>query len=253
MFSWERLTTGLLDGIGLRSIKSKIIIFSLLAALIPSVVMGWLSYRNNRRSIDEKIDQELSSLTEHASRELDLWLKERLYDIRVLSNSYEVSENLETMTLPEQPERDRELARRRLGAYLESIGDRFTDYEEFIVVNPNGDVVASSSGASRVLQLEGDWLPRATDGETVVGDAYWDAAVQAGVMVIVEPILGPAGRFLGAMVAKIRFEQLDGILSAHAGDPSHEVYLLTRRGEVLISSRELESPFKSSRLEPMPR
>ena len=97
MFSWELATTGFLDAIGLRRIKIKIIAFALLATLIPSLTMGWLSYRNNRRAIDEKIVEELTNLTSHASRELDLWFRERRYEMKVLASSYEVSENLEKM------------------------------------------------------------------------------------------------------------------------------------------------------------
>ena len=52
VISWEQRTSRLFDGIGLRSIKSKITVFALLATLIPSVTMGWLSYHNNRRAID---------------------------------------------------------------------------------------------------------------------------------------------------------------------------------------------------------
>ena len=43
MFFWEQAITGFLDGIGLRSIKSKIIAFALFATLLPSVTMGWIS------------------------------------------------------------------------------------------------------------------------------------------------------------------------------------------------------------------
>ena len=89
LLSWEKATTGFFHVIGLRSIKSKIIVFALLASLIPSVTMGWLSYRNNRRAVDEKIAQELPNLTSHAARELDLWFKKHRYETRVFSSSYE--------------------------------------------------------------------------------------------------------------------------------------------------------------------
>ncbi|MCZ6695603.1 MAG: hypothetical protein O7A63_03585, partial [Acidobacteria bacterium] len=122
MFSWEQGTGRFLDGIGLRSIRSKIIVFALSATLIPSVTMGWLSYRNNRRAIDEKIVQELTSLTSHASRELELWLIERRYEMKVFSSSYEISENLEKLNRSETVEPARATALQRVAGYLESVG-----------------------------------------------------------------------------------------------------------------------------------
>jgi hypothetical protein len=58
----------------LKSIKTQIIVFALLATIIPSVTMGWLSYVQNREFLNEKIKQELRVVTSQVSRELDLWL-----------------------------------------------------------------------------------------------------------------------------------------------------------------------------------
>jgi hypothetical protein len=44
----------------LTSIKTKIIVFALLATIIPSVSMGWFSYVQNRKFLNDKIKQELS-------------------------------------------------------------------------------------------------------------------------------------------------------------------------------------------------
>jgi len=93
--SWEETISTFLDTFRLHSIKSKILVFALLATLIPSLTMGWLSYVQNKRSLTEKITEELRNVTSHTAREIDLWLKERFYDVRVFSSSYEVSENLE--------------------------------------------------------------------------------------------------------------------------------------------------------------
>ena len=77
MFSWEQSTGRFLDGIGLRSIRSKIIVFALLATLIPSVTMGWLSYRNNRGVIDGMIGQRLTGLSWSTGLSMDWWWRRR--------------------------------------------------------------------------------------------------------------------------------------------------------------------------------
>ncbi len=248
MVSWERATSGFLDRIGLQSIKSKIIVFALLATLIPSVTTGWLSYRNNRRAIDEQIVLELTSVTSHASRELELWLKERRYELRVLSSSYEVSENLEKLNRSGQVGRTKALALQRIEAYLGSIGEKFSDYEELVVLDARGNTLTSSMGRAVELNLTGNWFDRVQANETVIGNPYWDETFDVGVMIIVERIVAADGTFLGAMAAKINFDEINGILTSYAKNPSHELYLVTKKGEIVISSRKLDGPFMASEL-----
>ena len=119
----------------LRSIKSKIIVFALLATFIPSLTMGWLSYVKNRGILSEKITQELHSLTSHTARELELWLKERLYEERVFASSYVVSENLEKILRDDAASIQKTLALHRLKDYLKSVSEKFIDYEELLVVD----------------------------------------------------------------------------------------------------------------------
>jgi len=248
LFSWEKATNGFLDALGLRSIKLKIILFALLATLIPSLTMGWLSYRNNRWAIDEKVIQELTSLTTHASREISLWVKERRYEMKVLSSSYEVSENLAKLHGPEQAGQNKTAALRRLQDYLGSIGKKFADYQELFAIDRQGNVLASSAGPPGKLSLGREWLERIRTDEPIKVSAAWDEARHAGTMVIVEPIRSADGTFLGALGARVGFGEIEKILAGYTKESSQELYVMTRQGEILISSRPLDGPFMTSKL-----
>lgn len=248
MFSWEQATSGFLDAIGLRTIKIRIIAFALIATLIPSLTMGWLSYWNNRRAIDEKVVQELTSMTSHASRELGLWVRERRYEMKVLSSSYEVTENLEKLNRPGQPDPGQAAALRRLKDYLRSVSEKFADYEELVVMDARGAVLAASAAPGDGSGLAGDWFQRVRANESLIGNPQWDKTHRTAVVLIAEPIRSASGIFLGAMSAKVNFHEIDGILARYAKEPSSELYLVTRAGEVLRSSKPLEGPFLSTKL-----
>src|SRR5687767_3495502 len=98
LLSWQRTVSYFFDLIRLHSIKKKILVFSLLATLIPSLSMGWLFYRYADQFLTEKVAQDLRTSTAQTVRHLDLWRKERICEVRVFSSSYEVSENLEKIT-----------------------------------------------------------------------------------------------------------------------------------------------------------
>ena len=93
--SWERTISRLFHTVGLDSIKTKILIFALLATLIPSLTLTRLSYLHNKQALTEKTNAQLHNVSSHTARETDLWLKECFYDVRVFSNSLEVSVNFE--------------------------------------------------------------------------------------------------------------------------------------------------------------
>src|SRR5205809_7133961 len=109
------------------------LVFALLATLIPSVTTGWISYLQNERSLSAKITRELQSVSAQTAREVDLWVTERLYELRVFASSYEVSENLERIQRP-----GRERAHERLTGYLRSLHERSPGYPELRVVIAEG-------------------------------------------------------------------------------------------------------------------
>jgi len=233
----------------LRSIKSKIIVFALLATFIPSLTMGWLSYVKNRRILSEKITQELHSLTSHTARELELWLKERLYEERVFASSYVVSENLEKILRDDAASIQKTLALHRLKDYLKSVSEKFIDYEELLVVDPSGNVVASSFEKETGVTLPTDWLKKAKAGRLIVGEPAYDSILKTGSLVIAGPIFTGHERFLGVLAAKLNFQPIGSILKSYGFEGPGELYLINREGLVLIGSKPMTGRFMEAGLE----
>lgn len=247
MRSWEEAIASFFHAVRLDSIKikRKILIFALLATLIPSLIMGWLSYVHNTRSLREKITEELRNATVHSAREIDLWLKERFYDVRVFSSSYEVSENLEKLLRT----RGQDRALRRLKDYLRSVREKFIDYEELLVIDPNAKVVASSADQASAVTLPSEWLRGAKKDKAILGYTHWDKALmQKKIMMIAVPIKQTSGRFLGVLTAKVNFRKVDEILKSSSLGETGEVYLINRDGVVVIGSRATSSPPMSTTL-----
>ncbi len=149
MLRWEQTLGRLLHLLRLDDIKPKILVFALFATLIPSLTMGWLSYVQNTRVTTEKVSEELRVASSQVVRELDIWIKQRVYELRVFSSSYEVTENLQKS----RGGRANPEAIQRLKTYLESVSDKFPDFEELLVINPDGEVVTTSSDQTSAVRL----------------------------------------------------------------------------------------------------
>jgi diguanylate cyclase (GGDEF)-like protein len=224
------------------SIRNKILVFAMLATLLPSLATAWFSYLENKRSLSAKASEELQAASMQTARELDLWTKERRYDLRVFASSYEVTENLER--IPRDNGRTLRTGRayQRLTDYLNSVRERFAVYEQLLIVDPQGRVVASSGAALENVSLPADWRAQLRVDNFVLGTPQWNSEHSKPEMLIAVPI-GPAGgRFVGAITAKVDLQTLAETLGGFAPGDSGEIYVLTDDGALIVSSREGADP-----------
>src|SRR5712691_6165137 len=83
-----------LRALHLDTIRRKILVFAVLATLIPTLATTVVHYGRNRELLTDKVVQDLRSVSSETAREVDQWLDARLHDLRVSAGSYAVSENL---------------------------------------------------------------------------------------------------------------------------------------------------------------
>jgi diguanylate cyclase (GGDEF)-like protein len=234
--SWEQRVSTPLRLLRLASVRNKVLAFAVLATLIPSLTTAWLSYVQNKRFLTEKIAGELQSVASQTAREMDLWVKERLYDLRVFASSYEVSENLERIPRAGGGGTGRGPGLKRLTEYLNSVRERFADYAELLVVDPEGHVVASTAKEARGVRLPADWRTQLRDQNAVLGEAYRDDMTPGGVVVFAVPIYVARGRLLGALTAKLRLRAARDVLTRFAAGEAAQVYLLTPEGHEIAGA-----------------
>jgi diguanylate cyclase (GGDEF)-like protein len=211
------------------SIRIKILVLAVIATLLPSAGMAWISYLENKRALEAKATEELLSVSAQTARELDLWAKERRYELRVFASSYEVTENLEGIA------GGLSNARRRVTDYLLSVSERFVDYDELLILAANGQVVASSGQNPAAVELPADWRARLRSEEFVAGAPYWDAAGQQPEMLVAVPILA-GERALGTIAAEVSLLGLADTLKSFAPGDAGLASLLTADGRLIVSS-----------------
>src|SRR5437899_5507416 len=136
------------------------LMFAVVATLLPSLTTVWISYVENKRALTGKASEELLGVSAQAVREADLWTKELRYDLRVFSSSYEVTENLERLPLVNGEPVQTGIYHQRLTDYLNSVREKFRDYTELLVLDPHGHVLASSATRRRAVALPEDWADR---------------------------------------------------------------------------------------------
>lgn len=246
--STSRVSTAVVEQIPkafrLESIKSRIVGLALLAALIPSLGMAWISYVQNRAALTDKINEELQSVSAQTAREIDLWLKERLYDVRVFASSYEVTENIERARRTDGGGE----AGARLNGYLTSVEERFPDYNELLVIDREGQRLATSAELPGDVNLPTGWLDRVAADQVVMGDAYWDEQLGQPLMTVAVPVTAADRTFVGALVANVTYRTVQTILLVFAPGESGDLYVIAPDGATIISSGADARPLAERKL-----
>ena len=227
------------------SIRTKMLMFAVVATLLPSLTTVWISYIENKRALQAKASEELLGVSAQALREVDLWTKELRYDLRVFSSSYEVTENLERIPLVRGEPLRSGIYFKRLTDYLNSVRERFPDYAELLVLDHHGHVVATTAASPRPVPLPPDWATDLTKNDWALGPPYWDSAGTHAELLVSVPIESArrAGRgaggmqLLGALASRVNLHAVTDTLRRFAPGESGQIYLMTRTGRVIVSSR----------------
>ena len=225
-----------LSTLRLDSIKNRILALAVVATLVPSLGTAILSYRQSREALTENLNGELRSRGSQGAREVDLWVKERSYDVRVFTASFEVSENLDRIRQGGAPAT---LARDRLRDYLVGVHGRFTDYDELLVSDSEGVAVTSSSESADGVELPAEWMIRLGRGETVLGEPEWDETLGQTAVTLAAPIETADARFMGVLAARLTFAALDSLLEDVTPGEGGRVDLVTPAGLVVASSEDV--------------
>lgn len=226
----------------LESIRSRILALAVLGTLLPTGIALGIAYTQHRRARETQVRQELLSQSTQTARAMGVWLKERLYDLRVFATSEEVSTNLSRFA-------NVGLASPRLREYLRSLHERFSDFEQLLVLDPNGRVLATSAQQASQVQLPADWQKSMRTEGAVVGDAYWDPKAKKGKLIVAVPVQRADGRLLGSFAAEINLAPVQTLLRSYS-DSIGTVYLATAEGALIASSREISPEILKTTLAP---
>lgn len=233
----------------LDSIRNKILALAVIGTLLPAGGALGIAYVQNRRALEEKIAQELLSESTQTARAMGVWLKERLLDLRVFASSDEVSNNLDRFASSTASS----LAGDRLRDYLRSLHERFSDFEQLLVLDLEGRVLATSAQEAMPVRLPDGWHETLRVESQLVGAAYWDEKAGKGKLIVAVPVKHGDGRILGAFAAELNLAPAVALLRSFAPTPDSTgvLYLTGENGALVASSGGISPQLMKTKLPPV--
>ncbi len=241
MTVWQETIARRLREFHLDSIRNQMLVFAVVATILPALVLTVASSRQDRRSIVDQIAQELRGTSAEAAWEIDQWQGDRLRDLRVAATAYAVAENVVRAQANGE-------AVVRLREYLNSVRERCSDCEALLVVEGHGRFVASSGGRMTGVQFSQDRLLSLRTSDALVGDPYWDAGLGKAAIGLAVSIRQPDGRYVGALMAKLNLRAVADVLQRLAprgqgggggggSGGGGDAYVMTEQGRLILRSR----------------
>ena len=221
----------------------------MLVTLIPSLGMGWFWYDLTRKATTAKVEENLVNSVDIAEREINLWFKERNYDLHVFADSFVVLDNLKQFRAANGTNISKEKIQtssnlRIINTYLTLIGKQFTDYRRLLVLDREGQIIASSgtSDQNRPVTLPEDWKLQIVRSRFFTGDAYFIEDDPSPMAVIGVPLLSEDVSQLGFFVMEVRLQVLLPLLkSSLRGTNSGTIILLKKNGRPILSTAPPEN------------
>ena len=227
----------------LDSIRSRILALAVLGTLVPTTLSLGIAYVEHRRELETRVTQNLLSASSQAARATGVWLKERIYDLRVFASSDEVLNNVNRYATGQGS-----IPSARLREYLRSLQEKFADFEQLLVLDAQGRVIASGAQQPTAVQLPADWQKAMRQDNQVIGDARWDERASRGKLLVAVPVTRADGQLIGAFAAEVSLAPLQQMLHEFAASGSTTMSLVAESGAVLATSAALTPEVLASRL-----
>ena len=180
----------------LLGIRTRILLFAMLAILLPALGMGWLLNNTIHVTITEKAEQKLIDTSKIIHRELSLWFKERTYDLRVISNSFVITETFaidQANNNLNKTSHDKTVQIQKVSTYLNSIERQFPSFRHLFLLDNSLQQLASSKTKETdiTLSLPGDTEAQIEEfgffkGEIIFNDKTQKPSLIIGIPIYIE-------------------------------------------------------------------
>ncbi len=214
----------------------------LLAGLAPSIIIGYLSYKNSVQMITKELQHNLDAYAATKANHINTYFDGRRTDVESLAHSPVIVNATTRLVAAGRTEG----ARQAIPADMESELRSFLvfhidahEYDDVYIISPSGDIVFSTSRAEdsganlKVGRYRNSELAKSFDGavtilETAVSDFRYFDPFEEPAAFVASPVLRK-GVVVGVLAAQMNAHAIYRLAQNYTG--------LGRTGEIVIASR----------------
>jgi diguanylate cyclase (GGDEF)-like protein len=228
-------------------IRNRILVFTLIVTLVPLLGLGWAFYTQTKNLLQDKVELELHNISHFAQREAELWFKESAFNVRVFSNSFVISENLEhfiTLAQSDENQSSLEIATTVgvISEYLMLVQSQFQEYQRLLLLDDAGEIIAQSTQIQDNFMLPDDWEEQIAQTKMVIGETERGSLSNKATFIIATPVFSGKQQLIGLLAAESSITGLESLMQTVAHSESIQLSLLGKNGSILSSTIQGYTP-----------
>ncbi len=236
--------------IGFKTLKSRLIFWFLLVALIPLIAVSTVISLQRTRVIKENAFHKLTAIRDLKVDQVNNWIDERISDLRAVSNDKEIRALGEALN-EKATEKNIHIiqdATDLLNHYVAT----YKAYEELLIISPVTGKIELSTDKSRIgtdKSRDTYFTEPIRTGEVYIKDIYYSKTIHRPSMTFSIPIYGEGESIVGVLVARIDLEHsLYELLLERAGMGNTGETLLVNEDVVALNALRwyADAPLKLS-------
>ncbi len=218
-----------------QTLRAKLLIFFLLVTFIPLSVVGVMGYYAQKSELTNNLEQSLSTHTTNMAQEIEMFIRERLYDVNYLSRNPIIMEEQE----------DIQQIRQQFNEFL-AIHDI---YFGVVLADTDGTVIADTDDNIAGNDVtDRAWFNHSMKGDPFISDIYRSSIINDPIIVLSAPVFNYEDEVIGVITPLFDLDELDQTLETFTrtqpiGDAQGYAFLVNGDGEVIShpdSSKVLE-------------
>jgi len=213
--------------------QAKLIALVVASVLVPSAVMFFATLRSTEQFQTGHIRDKFSGVLKVTRKEINRWHKDLIHDTERLVGSRGLLGPLERYyTSTDRNDRKRE--RVEMEKYFAIVNEKFPGYDQFVILDPRGSVIASSHEVSKDDMAVLDSLRAVSEKERYISSESLsdDNLFYRWVLVPVE-----TGSWKATVVARVNLAGLTEALAPDPVSPVSDLFILDDAGRYITQPR----------------
>ena len=199
-------------------IRNRILIFTFIVTLIPSLGLGWLFYSQTQQLLWEKVELELQNTIKLAGQEVQLWVKKSSFNISVFSNSFIITENLQQWLNKKLNQQDSSESMaihiRKMADYLSLVQAEFSEYQRLILLDAEGEIITQSSNIKEPFSLPDNWEEQLEQNNVIISRVKQDTRNNSPLLSITVSVLSDTNQRIGLLATELNLNGVKNLLKS---------------------------------------
>lgn len=203
------------------SIRTKLVVFFLAAALVPMATLGGLFYYKSVDSLNQSVSAGLAAVAANQVEFTSYWLNNQLQNIQIMAASEEV----------------KSFDLNRITVYFHEMIQRCQDYDSIFLIDTSGVTQFQSDGGSGVNLGDRQYFKDALQAKSTISDVITSRITNNKVFIVAAPVMDGT-EVVAVLAAGVTMEKISDVVNKMNLGETGEAYLINKRGEFITAAKD---------------